>query len=275
VSAADPGELLELAVTAAERAGALLLDYASRRSLDVETKTSATDPVSEADRGAEQVVTAALLEARPDDGILGEEDAANRSGRTGLRWVVDPLDGTVNFLYGIPAWCVSIGCEDGDGPLVGVVHDPNRGESFAACRGAGATLNGEPIRVREVDRLDRALIATGFSYGADVRRTQGRWAAELLGRARDLRRVGAAALDLAWTAAGRVDGFYEIGLHRWDFLAGMLLVEEAGGTASRRAVAAGEVRTGCVFAGSGPIHDALVSWMGEVTVVEPALGEEV
>lgn len=266
----EPEQLLDLAASTAERAGSLLLDYADRRSLDVETKSSATDPVSEADRAAERLITERLLGARPDDGIVGEEDTDNRPGRSGLTWVVDPLDGTVNYLYGIPAWCVSICCEDDVGALVGVVHDPNCGETFAARRGGGARLNGEPIRVRDVDQLDRALVATGFSYGAEVRSTQGRWAAELLGHARDIRRVGAAALDLAWTAAGRFDGFYEIGLHPWDFAAGMLLVEEAGGAASLRTVVAGDVRSRCVFAGVPAIHDALLSWLAGLTTVEAA-----
>jgi fructose-1,6-bisphosphatase/inositol monophosphatase family enzyme len=186
--------LLDLAVDLAEDAGRLLLDYAQRRHLAVDTKTSATDPVSEADRASERLITDTLADTRPEDAILGEEDARNRPGTSGLRWVIDPLDGTVNFLYGIPAWCVSIACEDASGALVGVVHDPSRGETFAALRGGGATCNGLPIRASEVDRLDRALVATGFSYGPEVRMVQGGWAADLLGRARDIRRVGAAAV---------------------------------------------------------------------------------
>lgn len=260
------GELLGLAARIAEEAGGLLLDYASRRDLDVETKTSATDPVSEADRAAERHITSAILAERPDDGILGEEDADNRAGTSGLTWVVDPLDGTVNFLYGIPAWCVSIACRDPEGGLVGVVHDPNRAETFAARRGGGATLNGRPIAVNEVADLSRALIATGFSYGAEVRSVQGAWAADLLGRARDLRRGGAAALDLAWTAAGRHDGFYEFGLKPWDLAAGALLVEEAGGRCSSREIdVAG--RSGVLAAAAGPaVHDQLVAWLDEIGV---------
>lgn len=264
--------LVELAARLAREAGAVLLDYAGRGKLDVETKSSDTDPVSEADLASERLITEGLLEVRPDDGILGEEEAEPaRRGTTGLRWVVDPLDGTVNFLYGIPGWCVSVCCEDDDGGMVGVIHDPNRDETFTAARGKGAELNGEPIRVNDVDDLSMALIATGFAYGPEVRRVQGQWASDLLGRARDLRRVGAAALDLAWTAAGRFDGFYEVGLNPWDYAAGFVLVQEAGGVTSRRKVTAGPERDDCVFAGGRYVHDQLVIWLGaqEGTNVDP------
>lgn len=254
-------ELLDLAVRLARQAGALLVDYADKRGLDVDTKSSATDPVSEADRASERLISGGLADARPDDGLLGEEEEANRTGSSGLTWVVDPLDGTVNFLYGIPAWCVSICCEDAEGGLVAVIHDPNRGETFAARRGQGATLNGRPIRVSPARGLNQALIATGFAYGSQIRGDQGRWVADLLTTARDIRRVGAAALDLAWTAAGRFDGFYEFALRRWDRAAGMLLIEEAGGVASLRELTVGTETAPCVFAGGRQVHDQLVEWL--------------
>lgn len=253
--------LVDLAVSTARDAGRLLLDFAERRHLDVETKTSATDPVSEADRAAERLITDRILAACPDDGILGEEDEANRSGTSGRVWVVDPLDGTVNYLYRIPAWCVSICCRDEDGALTGVVHDPNRGEVFSAVRGGGAWNGSTELHVSAASALEEALVATGFSYGSERRAVQGRWAAHLLTRARDLRRVGAAALDLAWTAAGRFDGFYEVGLQPWDYAAGMLIVDEAGGTTSRREVELAGESVACVFAGAPRIHDALVAWL--------------
>lgn len=260
---ADAGALRDLAVEVAREAGELLLGYG--RGIDVDTKSSTTDPVSEADRASERLIAERLREARPDDALLGEEDAANRPGTSGLRWVVDPVDGTVNFLYGIPAWCVSICCCDDEGALAGVVHDPNRDETFAAVRGAGATLDGEAIAVNPVDDLAVALVATGFAYAPAVRSVQGRWVADLLGRARDVRRVGAAALDLAWTAAGRFDGFYEFGLKPWDRAAGELLVAEAGGVTSwREAEVAGE-RGGIVVAGGAAVHRALVAWLDAVT----------
>jgi myo-inositol-1(or 4)-monophosphatase len=243
-------------------AGVLLRGYADRRALDVDTKTSDTDPVSEADRASERLITESLAAAQPDDGILGEEEA-DRRGTTGRRWVIDPLDGTVNFLYGIPAWCVSIACEDETGGLVGVVHDPIREETFAAHRGGGATLNGVAVQVSAVRSLEHALVATGFSYGPEVRSAQGGWAADLLGQARDLRRVGSAAIDLAWTAAGRVDGFYEFGLSRWDYAAGLLLVREAGGIASESTGTVAGVTGSLVVAGGSEVHDALATWLAE------------
>ena len=223
--------LLALATEAAIRAGRLLL-AARRAPGDVAVKSSATDPVSEADRRAEELIVGLLRAARPDDGLLGEE-GASRSGSSGLRWVVDPLDGTVNYLYGIPAWSVSIACEDDAGALVGVVHDPSHGETFSAVRGEGAHCNGEPIGVRDPVALDRALVATGFSYDAVARREQAAVVARLLPLARDIRRLGSAALDLCAVAAGRVDAYYEATTSRWDWSAGALIAAEAGATVVR------------------------------------------
>jgi myo-inositol-1(or 4)-monophosphatase len=255
------GQLLDLAVGLARAAGDLLLGYAGGGSLAVDTKSSHTDPVSEADRAAERLITEGLLAARPDDGILAEEAPDARPGTSGLRWVVDPLDGTVNYLYGIPSWGVSIACEDADGARLGVVHDPNRDETFVAERGRGATCNGLPVRVTGADELDTALIATGFAYARQVRAAQGRWVADLLRRARDIRRVGAAALDLSWTAAGRFDGFYEFDLAPWDRAAGILIVQEAGGVTSTHEVTAGPRRAACTVAGGRAVHDRLVTWL--------------
>ena len=194
----------------------------------VDVKSSSTDMVSDADREAEQAIVTRLRAERPDDGVLGEE-GTDEEAANGRRWVIDPLDGTTNFLYSYPAWAVSVALEDADGALVGVVFDPARGELFAAERGAGATLNGDPIGVREGGSLDRALIATGFGYEADRRARQAEMLRRVLPAVRDIRRAGAAAIDLAWVAAGRLDGYWERGLHRWDWAAGRLLVTEAGG----------------------------------------------
>lgn len=263
MSAPEPPALLDLAVSLAHRAGALLVEHHGR-TLDVDTKSSTTDPVSEADRASERLVTEGIIDARPEDGIVGEEDAGNRSGSSGLRWVVDPLDGTVNFLFGIPFWCVSICCEDEDGALVGVVHDPNRDETFSAVRGSGAELNGTPLQVNQPDGLERAMIATGFSYGPQVRVEQARWLTDLIGRARDIRRCGAAALDLSWTAAGRFDGFYELGLEPWDRAAGELIVREAGGVTSHVPLTVAGEETICVVAGTEALHRDLVAWVEQV-----------
>jgi myo-inositol-1(or 4)-monophosphatase len=218
---------LELAERAARAAGEVLLDRLGA-ARGVEAKSSATDLVSDADREAEAAIYELLRAHRHGDGILAEEGAsAEAVGER--RWIVDPLDGTTNYLYGFPAWSVSIALEDGDGGAVAVVHDPRRGETFRAERGGGAELNGEPIAVGGRDRLETALIATGFAYRAELRAAQATALRSVLPRVRDIRRAGSAALDLAWTAAGRLDGYYERGLKPWDWAAGRLLVTEAGG----------------------------------------------
>jgi myo-inositol-1(or 4)-monophosphatase len=185
--------------------------------------------VSDADREAEAALSRLLRAERPDDGILGEE-GASAGGSSGRRWVVDPLDGTTNYLYRYRAWCVSVALEDasGDG-LAAVVHDPLNGETFRAARGEGAFLNGEPIHVRSCEGLDVALVATGFGYDPEVRRGQAELLLRVLPRVRDVRRAGAAALDLCHVAAGRLDGYYERGINHWDWAAGALIVREAGG----------------------------------------------
>jgi myo-inositol-1(or 4)-monophosphatase len=190
-------------------------------------KSSRTDLVSDADREAEEAIFELLQAERSGDGVLAEE-GARRDGTSGRRWVVDPLDGTINYLYGYPTWCVSVALEDGEGLALGVVRDPLREETFSALRGAGCRLNGEEVRVREPDGLDDALLATGFSYDPARRTAQAEVVRRVLPRARDIRRAGAAALDLAWLAAGRLDGYYERGLQPWDWAAGRMLVTEAG-----------------------------------------------
>jgi myo-inositol-1(or 4)-monophosphatase len=192
--------------------------------------------VSDADRDAEAAIRELLLAERPDDGLLGEE-GSTVEGESGRRWVVDPLDGTTNYLYRFPAWVVSVALEETDAPsgstgggLVGVVHDPLRDETFAATRGGGATLDGEAIAVSGAERLDSALIGTGFGYAAERRAWQGEVAARVLPHVRDIRRAGAAALDLCMVACGRLDGYYEHGLNAWDWAAGSLIASEAGAT---------------------------------------------
>jgi myo-inositol-1(or 4)-monophosphatase len=223
--------LLDLAVRAAIAAGDLLAGRFGGPARGVGSKSSGTDMVSDADRDAEALIVRLILSERPGDAILGEEHG-KRDGTSGVRWVIDPLDGTTNFLYGIPQWAVSIACEDAAGTLAGVVRDAIREESFAAVRGGGATLNGETIRVSATPVLSEALISTGFSYLASDRTAQGATVARVLPSVRDIRRAGAAALDLAWTACGRLDGYYESSIRPWDLAAGALLVAEAGGVVS-------------------------------------------
>ena len=184
--------------------------------------------VSDADREAERAITELLGAERPDDGLLGEE-GAGVEGTSGRRWVIDPLDGTTNFLYGNPAWCVSVAVEDADGALAGVVYDATRDEAFRAARGEGAFLGEERLRVNDEQRLEKALVATGFGYESEVRAGQAELLRRVLPVVRDIRRGGAAALDLAWVAAGRLDGYFERGVKPWDWAAGALIVREAGG----------------------------------------------
>jgi len=229
--ALDLDAILHLATAIAEEAGELLL----ARIADVhtvDTKSSPVDAVTEVDRAAEALIVARILEARPDDGILGEE-GADRAGTSGVRWVVDPLDGTVNYLYQRGSFCVSIGVEDASAAMVGVVRDPSRAETFVAVRGRGATLNGAPIHVSTVDDLSRALIGTGFGYEVQMRGEQGPVLARMITQVRDIRRQGSAALDLCAVACGRLDGYFERGLNPWDSSAGALIVREAGGHAER------------------------------------------
>jgi myo-inositol-1(or 4)-monophosphatase len=219
---------LELAERAARAAGDVLMSYYGRPPEGLASKSSETDLVSDADREAERAVRNLLGAERPDDGLLAEE-GSHAPGSSGRRWLVDPLDGTINFLYGFPAWAVSVALEDAGGVAVGVVYSPVHAETFSAVRGEGARLNGRPLRVREPRALESAMVATGFSYEAARRAEQAEVIRRLLPSARDIRRAGAAALDLAWLAAGRVDAFYERGLQDWDSAAGGLLVREAGG----------------------------------------------
>jgi len=188
--------------------------------------------VSDADRDAEAAIDQLLRTERPNDGVLGEE-GASRETASGRTWVVDPLDGTTNFLYGIPVWAVSVALEDESGALVGVVLDPVRDEVFGAMRGEGAVCNGSALEVSGAVALDTALVATGFGYEAPVRAAQGEVLQRVLPAVRDVRRVGAAALDLCWVAAGRFDAYYERGLKPWDWAAASLILTEAGGELRR------------------------------------------
>jgi myo-inositol-1(or 4)-monophosphatase len=220
-------ELRELAEELARRAGALLLERLEGPRSDIRTKSSATDMVSEVDHFSQELIIAGIRAARPDDAILAEE-GADLAGSSPYRWVVDPLDGTTNYLYGHPGFGVSIAVEDAHGPMVGVVNDPVHGELFRAVRGGGATRNGAPVEPGGTDDPAAALVATGFAYEPTTRRRQAGVLVEALPRVRDLRRMGAAAVDLCSVACGRVDAYFERGLSRWDFAAGMLVASEAG-----------------------------------------------
>ncbi|WP_299539940.1 inositol monophosphatase family protein [uncultured Streptomyces sp.] len=222
-----PTELLDLALEAARRAGALLRDGRPADLAVAATKSSPVDVVTEMDIAAEKLITGFLAEHRPDDGFLGEEGAGS-PGSSGVRWVIDPLDGTVNYLYGLPTWAVSIAAERDGERIAGVVEVPMRRETFHAVLGGGAHLNGARLACRPAAPLDRALVSTGFNYVTTVRTHQADVAQRLIPRLRDIRRGGSAAVDLCDVAAGRLDGYYERGLHPWDLAAGDLIAREAG-----------------------------------------------
>ena len=221
-------ELLSIAEDAARAAGAVLLERFGGPRREVRSKSTPTDLVSEADIEAERALRGFLAAQRPDDAVLGEEGGDRGAGTSGVRWIVDPLDGTVNFLFGIPQWAVSVACADGDGLVAGVVLDPLRDEIFAATRDGPATRDGEPVDASSRGDLATAMVGTGFAYDAEVRVAQAEVAARVLPRVRDLRRMGSAALDLAWTACGRYDAYYERGLQPWDRAAGELMCARAG-----------------------------------------------
>jgi myo-inositol-1(or 4)-monophosphatase len=222
-----PGELLELAREVAREAAGVLLGAVQRQDLHIAHKSSATDLVTEIDQQVERLIIERILARRPHDGVLGEE-GGGRAGRSGVRWVIDPIDGTTNFVYRIPAFAVSIAAEVRGSTQAGVVAVPGFGELFEASAGGGARCNGVPIACSTKAELPTALIATGFSYQPARRVEQGAALARLLGRVRDVRRLGAAAVDLCSVACGRVDGYYESGLNAWDFAAGALIAAEAG-----------------------------------------------
>ncbi|MEY2449373.1 MAG: monophosphatase [Acidimicrobiaceae bacterium] len=222
-------ELLAVATDLAERAAALMVDGLTHRRVEVSTKSSPTDMVTEVDRASEALIVTGLRAARPDDGIVGEE-GADHAGTSGVRWLVDPIDGTTNYLYGFPGFAVSIAAEQHGEMVVGVVHDPMHHDVFQAARGRGATRNGEPVHASTKHDLATALVGTGFSYERDRRRRQANVLAEVLPQVRDIRRMGAAAVDLCSVACGRLDAFYERGLGPWDLAAGALIAQEAGAT---------------------------------------------
>ena len=246
----DPHELLAVADRAVD-AVVPRLAAATDRAASVDTKSSSTDMVTDHDRWTEQALVDTIAARRPDDGFLGEE-GADRTGTSGVVWVIDPIDGTTNFLYDLPGFAVSVAARVGDDVVAGVVADPVRGERYRAVLGAGATRDGAPIRCSEATELATSLVATGFSYDPDRRRSQAEVLVEVIPRVRDIRRFGGAALDLCAVACGRVDAYYERGLAPWDTAAGGLIAAEAG------AVVDDHQPTGGAFVAAAPgIAEAL------------------
>jgi len=249
--------LLNIAIRAARRAGDLIVRNVDRvPSLGVQSK-SRNDFVTEVDQLAERDIIETIRRSHPDHGFLGEE--SGRSGGDEFVWIIDPLDGTTNFLHGFPTFAVSLACEYRGRLEHGVVYDPMRQELFTASRGDGAQLDGRRIRVSKQLTLEGALIGTGFPYRANTR-----WIDDYLAMLKSvmqqtagIRRPGAASLDLAYVAAGRTDGFWEIGLNAWDTAAGTLLITEAGGRIGT--LSGGDYRQGGnVVAGTPKVYEALV-----------------
>jgi myo-inositol-1(or 4)-monophosphatase len=222
-------DLLAIAVDVARAAGALLRDRPA--DLGVDTKSTPTDAVTVMDKASERLILDELARRRPGDTVLAEESGEQRLGEgpdTGVRWAVDPLDGTVNYLYGIPHYAVSIAAEIEGHAVAGAVYDVSRDEMYAGTSGGGATCDGRPLRCGNQRDPAFALTATGFGYAATLRAEQARALTTILPRVRDIRRAGCAALDLCAVAAGRVDAFFEAGMLRWDWAAGALIATEAG-----------------------------------------------
>jgi len=227
-----PGDLLALAVTTAREAGELVRSMRMSGVDVAATKSSPTDVVTEADRTCEELIRKRLLGVRPDDGFIGEESAGEQAGNiassSGVTWIVDPIDGTVNYLYGLPEYAVSIAAAVEGRVVAGVVCSPDLGDEYVATRGGGATRNGVPLEVRSAPPLAEALVSTGFGYETAVRARQALAVALMLPQVRDIRRRGSCALDLCAVAAGLSDGYVEEGPNNWDYAAGGLVATEAG-----------------------------------------------
>jgi myo-inositol-1(or 4)-monophosphatase len=225
----SPLDLLKLATEVATEAAHLIVERRRGTVTVADTKSTATDIVTAVDRESEELIRARVLEARPDDSFLGEE-GDDIHGSSEVRWVVDPIDGTVNYLYDIPTYAVSIAVEYAGRTVAGVVVDAPRGEVFSASLGGGAFLDGKPIRVSECTDLATALVGTGFGYDATRRSVQAEVVQHLIAKVRDIRRIGVGAIDLCYVACGRLDAVYERGLNPWDYGAGALIASEAGAT---------------------------------------------
>lgn len=255
------GQLADLAESAARRAAAGLRDLVETDAVITATKSSPTDLVTEADRATEAQIITDLTAARPHDGILAEE-SGHRDGTSGVTWIIDPIDGTTNFVYSLAGFGISIAALLDGEVVAGVVMDPIRAEVFRATRGGGATRNGRPLDARRGSDLARALIGTGFAYRAERRSAQAAVVAALIGEIRDIRRLGAAALDLCHVAAGRLDGYYESGLQPWDLAAGGLIAHEAG--CRVEALHGGAPDARLVIAAPEPLFTDLVATLGHI-----------
>ena len=265
----DHRTLLRLAEDVAREAGRLIVDERPRGLGVAATKSSATDIVTEMDQRSEQLIVDRITEARPDDGFLGEE-GADHAGSSGVTWVIDPIDGTVNYLYEIPAYAVSVAAQVGAEIVVGAVVNPVSGEVWTALRGEGAWLDGRRLELAEPPELSMALVATGFGYDPRRRARQAEVLQTVLPQVRDVRRAGAASLDLCALAAGRVDGLYEQGLKPWDLAAGGLVAAEAGAVVT--GLHGREAGEALVVAAAEPLVSDLVALLESLDADSDPLG---
>jgi len=264
---ADPHELLALAVGLVRAAGALVRDGRADGLGQIGSKSTPTDLVTAMDRASEQLVIGGLLAARPDDAVLGEE-GGERTGTSGVRWLLDPIDGTVNYVYGLRQYAVSLAAEVDGAVVAGVVLNPETDEEWTAVRGGGAYRAGRRLSGPLTTSVAGALVGTGFGYDTRQRAAQARVVAALLPEVRDIRRFGSAALDLCFVAEGRLDAYYESGLNPWDSAAGGLIAEEAGVlvTGVRGEPAGPAMTLAAPPALHGPLHDRLTA-LGADTVL--------
>jgi myo-inositol-1(or 4)-monophosphatase len=259
----EPQQLLHLALDVARRAGARIEELRAEGVSVAGTKSSVVDVVTDADRASEDLIRAHIRAARPDDAFLGEE-GDDVAGSSGVRWIVDPIDGTVNYLYGLPAYAVSVAAAVDGEVVAGVVLNPVTGEEYAAVRGGGATRNGTALQVRPFVSLEQSLLATGFHYEQPVRARQAEAIARVLPRVRDIRRMGSCALDLCGVAAGRLDAYAEEGINEWDHAAGALVAREAGAQVELTTTGSGRSFILCAPRQSMPVFRDLVRDAGMV-----------
>ena len=254
--------MLNFAIETAREAGQILLEKFGRK-INI-SKKGDIDLVTEADLASEKAIIERIKSHYPKHSILAEEsgEAIVAGGDSSWKWIVDPLDGTTNFAHGYPCWCVTLALEHDGEIVVGVTFDPTRDELFAAEKGKGATLNNKPIRVSETEKLSEALIITGFPYDFKQREDFAKHLTEFLLKSRGVRRDGSAAIDMAYVACGRFDGFWEEGLNPWDVAAGVLLIEEAGGRVSYYDDSKFSVYKPPICADNGLIHSEMLEILG-------------
>jgi len=254
-SASLGSELRQIAESLAREAGDMALRGRKSGPLTATTKSSPIDMVTKYDKASEAMITAGLAQIRPDDAIIGEEGASTQ-GTSGITWHIDPIDGTTNFYFDLPMWAVSIGAVDEQGPLAGAVYVPALDEMFSGSRGEGSTVNGQPIKVRDNNDISDALVCTGYSYRISEREVHAKRVADIVMKVRDIRRFGAAAVDLCFVACGRLDAYFEEHLHSWDLVAGQVIAIEAGALITD--YVGNTVRPAQVLAATPGIHADLI-----------------